>query len=94
MSFGRRRSWRERAEANPKIEILWNRTLAEVLGNDKDGVTGVRLASTVGEPDLQKDVAGVFLGDRPHAQHGVLEGQAGIDREEISQVDHARPNVY
>ena len=51
----------QRAEVNPKIEILWNRTLAEVLGNDKDGVTGVRLASTVGEPDLQKDVAGVFL---------------------------------
>ena len=33
----------ERAMDNPKIEILWNRTLAEVLGNDKDGVTGVRL---------------------------------------------------
>lgn len=51
----------ERAQKHPKIEILWNRTLAEVLGNDKDGVTGVRLHSTVGEPDLDKDVTGVFL---------------------------------
>ena len=51
----------QRAMDNPKIKILWNRTLAEVLGNDKDGVTGVRLASTVGEPDLEVDVAGVFL---------------------------------
>jgi thioredoxin reductase (NADPH) len=51
----------QRAAANPKIEILWNRGLAEVLGNDKDGVTGVRLASTVGEPDLQKEATGVFL---------------------------------
>ncbi len=51
----------QRAEANRKIEILWNRTLAEVLGNDKDGVTGVRLGSTVGESDLQKEVGGVFL---------------------------------
>lgn len=51
----------ERATNNPKIEILWNRTLTEVLGNDKDGVTGVRLQSTVGEPDLEKDVTGVFL---------------------------------
>jgi thioredoxin reductase (NADPH) len=51
----------ERAESNPKIEIVWNRTLAEVLGNDKDGVTGVRLASTVGEPDLEKPIAGLFL---------------------------------
>jgi thioredoxin reductase (NADPH) len=51
----------ERAETNQKIEILWNRGLLEVLGNDKDGVTGVRLGSTVGEPDVRKDVTGVFL---------------------------------
>ena len=51
----------ERAMENPKIEILWNRTLAEVLGNDTDGVTGIRLASTAGEPDLEQDVTGVFL---------------------------------
>ena len=51
----------QRAFDNPKIEILWNRTLAEVLGNDNDGVTGVRLASTKGEPDLDQDVTGVFL---------------------------------
>jgi thioredoxin reductase (NADPH) len=59
----------QRAEDNPKIEIVWNRTLAEVLGNDKDGVTGVRLASTIGEPELTLDVTGVFLaiGHTPNA---------------------------
>jgi len=51
----------KRAMDNPKIKIQWNRTLAEVLGNDKDGVTGARLASTAGEPDLVLDVSGVFL---------------------------------
>jgi len=51
----------ERAMNHPKIEILWSRTLLEVLGNDKDGVTGVRLASTAGEPELVKDVTGVFM---------------------------------
>jgi thioredoxin reductase (NADPH) len=51
----------QRAANHPKIEILWNRTLGEVLGNDRDGVTGVRLPSTVGEPDLDKEVTGVFL---------------------------------
>jgi len=51
----------QRAADNPKIEIVWNRTLAEVLGNDRDGVTGVRLQSTVGEPEWQLAVAGVFL---------------------------------
>ena len=50
-----------RAMENPKIEILWNRILDEVLGNDADGVTGVRLKSTAGEPDLEKETSGVFL---------------------------------
>ena len=58
-----------RAMDNPKIEILWNRTLAEVLGSGTEGVSGVRLASTVGEPDLTKEVTGVFLsiGHTPNA---------------------------
>ena len=51
----------KRAFDNPKIEILWNRTLAEVLGTETDGVTGIRLASTTGEDDLVKEVTGVFL---------------------------------
>jgi len=52
----------ERAKANAKIEILWNRTVDEVQGNDREGVTGVRLKSTVTEPDLELPVAGFFLG--------------------------------
>jgi thioredoxin reductase (NADPH) len=51
----------QRAADNPKIEILWNSALAEVLGNDKDGVTGARLCSTIGQPELVKDCTGVFL---------------------------------
>ncbi|MBN1590438.1 MAG: thioredoxin-disulfide reductase [Pirellulales bacterium] len=51
----------QRAIDNPKIEILWSTTLAEVLGNDTDGVTGVRLESTKGEADVEKEVTGVFL---------------------------------
>lgn len=52
----------QRALEDPKIKILWNRTVDEVLGNDKDGVTGVRLASTVGEPPLELAISGFFLG--------------------------------
>jgi len=68
----------QRAEANPKIEILWNRGLAEVLGSDKDGVTGVRLASTVGEPDLQKDVTGVFLAIGHTPNTAFLKGKLAL----------------
>jgi thioredoxin reductase (NADPH) len=65
----------QRALNNPKIEVLWNRTLAEVLGNDKDGVTGVRLASTVGEPDLVQDVTGLFLAIGHTPNVGFLKGK-------------------
>ncbi len=37
----------ERVLKNPKIEVKWNSTVAEVLGTDQAGVTGVRLQSTV-----------------------------------------------
>ncbi|MCC7474250.1 MAG: thioredoxin-disulfide reductase [Pirellulales bacterium] len=51
----------ERALNNPKIHIEWNQALAEVLGNDKEGVTGVRLASTSGGADRELAASGVFL---------------------------------
>ena len=37
----------QRAFDNPKIDIKWNRVMTEVLGNDKDGVTGATFKSTV-----------------------------------------------
>jgi thioredoxin reductase (NADPH) len=52
----------ERAAANTKIEILWNRSVDEVLGNEQHGVTGVRLRSTVAEPCLELPISGFFLG--------------------------------
>jgi thioredoxin reductase (NADPH) len=51
----------QRALDNPKIEVCWNTTLAEVLGDDHRGVTGVRLASTAGLPDVELPVTGLFL---------------------------------
>ncbi len=51
----------KRAIDHPKIEILWNRVLDEVLGNDTDGVTGARLASTAGGSPLEVKATGVFL---------------------------------
>ncbi len=65
----------QRAIDNPKIEILWNRVLKEVLGDDENGVTGVRLASTAGQPDLELEVTGVFLaiGHTPNTKF--LEGK-------------------
>ena len=68
-----------RALENPKIAIKWNRTLEEVLGNDKDGVTGVRLSSTVDKQTETMQVSGVFLaiGHTPNTKF--LDGQVKLD---------------
>jgi thioredoxin reductase (NADPH) len=65
----------ERLLANPKVEVLWNRVAQEVLGNDRDGVTGVRLASTAGQPLLELEISGFFaaVGHTPNT--AFLEGQ-------------------
>ena len=65
----------QRAMDNPKIEILWNRTLEEVLGNDSDGVTGVRLKSTAGQADLELEVSGVFMAIGHTPNTAFLEGK-------------------
>lgn len=56
-------------EKNGNVTIMWNHTLAEVLGDDS-GVTGLRLASTQGEDDKLIDVAGVFIaiGHKPNTE--------------------------
>lgn len=63
----------ERAE-NGNINILWNTTLEEVLGDDS-GVTGLRLQSTEDNSEQQLDVAGVFIaiGHKPNT--GIFQGQ-------------------
>jgi thioredoxin reductase (NADPH) len=68
-----------RAMDNPKIEILWNRVVDEVLGNDADGVTAVRLKSTAGEDALTVEISGFFLaiGHTPNTRF--LEGKLEMD---------------
>ncbi len=72
----------QRALDNPKIDIQWNRTLDEVLGTDTDGVTGVRLASTAGEDDLELDVTGVFLAIGHTPNTAFLKGKLEVNEKQ------------
>jgi thioredoxin reductase (NADPH) len=51
----------QRAEENPKIEILWNSKPVEVLGDDENGVTGIRLQNTVDDSTQEVAATGFFL---------------------------------
>ena len=69
----------QRALDNPKIELKWNRTLEEVLGTDKDGVSGVRLKSTLDEKMEEVTSSGVFLAIGHTPNTNFLEGQLVLD---------------
>jgi thioredoxin reductase (NADPH) len=65
----------KRAQENTKITMKWNSVVDEVLGNDTDGVTGVRLRSTAGGATEELASAGMFaaIGHTPNTDF--LEGQ-------------------
>jgi len=69
----------EKAE-NGNVEILWNNTLEEVLGDDM-GVTGMRIKSTLDDSTQDVDVHGVFIaiGHRPMDDHGYIHVKSGIE---------------
>ncbi len=68
----------QRAIDNPKIEILWNQTVVEVLGNDADGVTGVRLKSTVDGTEHDQAAAGAFMAIGHTPNTVFLEGKLAM----------------
>jgi thioredoxin reductase (NADPH) len=69
----------QRALDNPKITIKWNRTLEEVLGNDKEGVTGARLKSTLDGQTEDVACAGVFLAIGHTPNTDFLAGQIALN---------------
>ena len=60
------------------IEILWNHTLDEVLGNDK-GVTGLRLASTTSKDKREIPVQGVFIAIGHTPNTAIFSGQLEME---------------
>jgi thioredoxin reductase (NADPH) len=70
----------DRLLRNKKIEVLWNRQVAEVLGDD-GGVSGLRLASTVGEAELEIAVHGMFVAIGHDPATAAFAGVVDLDDE-------------
>jgi thioredoxin reductase (NADPH) len=75
----------ERAQANPKIEFIFNTEVIDVLGDDK--VVGLSLRNTVTGETSKKDVTGLFvaIGHLPRSE--LLKGQITLDNEGYVVVD-------
>jgi thioredoxin reductase (NADPH) len=69
----------QRALTHEKIELVWNHVPAEVLGNDRDGVTGVRLRSTADGSTRELAAAGMFgaIGHTPNT--AFVKGQLELN---------------
>jgi len=75
----------ERAEANPKIEFLFNHEVIDVLGEDK--VVGLKLKNTVTSEESVKDFTGLFvaIGHLPRSE--LVVGQVELNSDGYVQVE-------
>lgn len=75
----------ERAAANPKIEMLWNSEVSDVLGADK--VSGLKIRNTVSGAESTLDVTGLFvaIGHIPRSE--LLVGKIDLDDEGYIKVE-------
>jgi thioredoxin reductase (NADPH) len=75
----------ERALNNPKIEMLWNTEVVDILGEDK--VSGLALKNTVTGELSERDFTGLFvaIGHIPRSE--LLVGQIDLDNEGYVKVE-------
>jgi len=69
----------ERTLANPKISVIWNAEVAEILGVDVGHVTGVKLRDTVTGEMREMPIDGVFaaIGHEPNTS--LFKGKIDLD---------------
>jgi thioredoxin reductase (NADPH) len=75
----------ERAFSNPKIEMLWNTEVVDVLGADK--VQGLALKNTVTGELSQRDFTGLFVAIGHDPRSELVKGQVALDAEGYVIVD-------
>lgn len=69
----------QRVLEHPKIDVLWNRVVEEILGNEEKGVTGLRLRDTRTGEISEMPCDGVFIaiGHRPNTE--MFRGKLDLD---------------
>lgn len=66
----------QRALENPKIRVLWNKVVEEVLGDDV--ITGLRLKDTVTGEVSEEGVGGLFVAIGHQPNTAFLDGQVAL----------------
>lgn len=70
----------DRLLANPKIEVLWDHVVDEVIGDEEPlGVTGVRLRNVKSDQEQRLAVDGVFIAIGHDPATALVKGQLDMD---------------
>jgi len=80
----------QRAKENPKIALVWNSAVDEVLGDGK-AVTGLRLKSTVDGSARELKVQGLFMGIGHEPNTALFKGQ--LDMNEVGYLTVKAPST-
>ena len=69
----------DRLVSNPKVNMVWNSVVEEVLGDEEKGMTGARVKNLLTEKDSIIEAPGLFvaIGHTPNTQF--LAGQIDLD---------------
>ncbi len=81
----------ERAFANRKIDVIWNATVAEILGDI--AVTGVVLQDTVTEESRELATDGVFMAIGHDPNTDLFKGQLELDDDGYVQIAEPRTHT-
>lgn len=86
----------ERLFANPKIEVIWNSVIDEIIGRDNPpGVTGARIKNVKTGEQTQLNAEGVFIaiGHKPNTD--MFKGALDMDEEGyiLTAHDSTRTNI-
>ncbi len=69
----------DRAASNPKIEMKWHTEVDEVIGDDKKGVTAVRVKNNKTGMKEELPASGLFLAIGHTPNVGFLDGQVELN---------------
>lgn len=83
----------DRVLKNPKIEVLWDTVVDEVLDVEKNEVTGLKLRNVKTEETSELDVTGLFvaIGHKPNT--GPFVGQLDTDHTGYLIANNTRTNI-
>ena len=84
----------DRAKSNSKINIRWHTEVDEVLGEEKRGLTAVRVREQQVGSARRSPGGGSVSRDRSHAQYLVPGEPTGVVSDRVHQVDDSGPHLH